>query len=269
MTSPIILPCTGRPLERHKLGKGAPKHDVRNLLLARYLTPALTAALPPTPASRAWSKKAKPDWGVMLNDELGCCLVAAKGHAIQVCTANDSTEVTVPDSAILAEYERVFGYVPGRPETDQGGDCNTALNDWVKNGIGTPAHKATVYMEGEPKNHLHVKAGVNLNGFAYCGVGLPLCAQNEQVWHTTTGPGSGISTWGGHAIVIVNYDAFTVTFVSWGVLIKATWAWFDKYCDEVFVVLLAKDWTGPDQRAPNGFLLDNLIADQQLLTAKR
>ena len=265
MTSPIILAATGRPLDQHRLGKQAPRHDRRNLLMSHYLTPAV---LPAIPASRDWARKVS-HWGVMLNDQLGCCLIAAEGHAIQVCSANDATEVTVPDSAVLTVYERVCGYRPGHPETDVGGDCNSALNDWVKNGIGSPAHKALVYMQGEPKNHLHVRAAVALNGFAYCGVGLPISAQSQKIWTVTTGPDAAPWSWGGHAVIIVAYDAFTVTFMSWGSLIKATWAWFDKYCDEVFVVLLAKDWTGPDQRAPNGFLLDNLIVDQQLLTAKR
>jgi len=62
---------------REKLGKKPARHDPRTLQMANYL------ALPAFPASRDWTNKAKPAWGMMLNDQLGDCTCAAIGHIIQ------------------------------------------------------------------------------------------------------------------------------------------------------------------------------------------
>jgi hypothetical protein len=53
-----------------RLGKFPRRHDRRTLKMARYLT----AALPPAPASADWTSGIT-DWGMMLNDQLGCCVL--------------------------------------------------------------------------------------------------------------------------------------------------------------------------------------------------
>ncbi len=83
------------------LGLKAVKTDTRTLRLARYLT----EVLPPAPSSRDWTP-AVSAWGMMLNDNLGDCTIAALGHAIQVWSANRYREITLPDTAILAAYEQ-------------------------------------------------------------------------------------------------------------------------------------------------------------------
>jgi len=77
------------------------------------------------------------DWGMMLNDRLGCCTIAAIGHAVQTWTANAlGRELTVPDSSILEYYEKWDGYDPADPATDQGGVEIDVLNDWRQQGFG-------------------------------------------------------------------------------------------------------------------------------------
>ncbi len=66
-----------------KLGKLAARRDPRTLRLARYLAPAL----PPPPAQVDYTCGVK-DWGMMLNDRLGCCTIAAVGHAVQAWRLN-------------------------------------------------------------------------------------------------------------------------------------------------------------------------------------
>ena len=116
-----------------KLGKRPRRHDIRTLKLARYLTGATQAPLQP-PASIDYTRGIQ-DWGVMVNDRLGCCTIAAVGHAVQTWTANASRELTVPDSTILEYYEKWDGYNPADPSTDQGGVELDVLNDWRQQGF--------------------------------------------------------------------------------------------------------------------------------------
>ena len=114
-----------------KLGKRPRRHDVRTLMMARYLTGALPAA-----PARVDYTHGIADWGMMLNDQLGCCTIAAVGHAVQTWTANAiGRELTVPDSAILATYEKWDGYNPTDPSTDLGGVELDVLKAWRQQGF--------------------------------------------------------------------------------------------------------------------------------------
>ena len=99
-----------------KLGRKAVKTDSRTLKLASYLS----SSLPPAPPAVYWSKGNK-NWGMMLNDKLGCCTIAGVCHAVQVWSRNSGTEITLPDSVVLQTYEQWDGYNPRDPSTDQGG----------------------------------------------------------------------------------------------------------------------------------------------------
>jgi hypothetical protein len=88
------------------------------------------------------------DWGMMLNDRLGCCTISAVGHAVQTWTANAlGRELTVPDSSILEYYEKWDGYNPADPATDQGGVEIDVLNDWRQQGFGGVSLDAYVVIE--------------------------------------------------------------------------------------------------------------------------
>ena len=108
-----------------RLGKRLRRHDTRTLKLARYLK----SSLPPAPPSVDYTGGIA-DWGMMLNDRLGCCTIAAVAHAIQTWTANAGAEITFPDPVILDYYRTWDGYNPADPATDQGGVELNVLNDW-------------------------------------------------------------------------------------------------------------------------------------------
>lgn len=121
-----------------KLGKRAPRHDSRTLKMARYSTEL--AAPPPT--CDLTSKVT--NLGVMVNDKLGDCTIAAIGHMVQAWTAEAGDQVIIPDRAILGAYEAFCGYSPADPSTDQGGVELDVLNAWRKSGVG--GHKIGAYM---------------------------------------------------------------------------------------------------------------------------
>lgn len=111
-----------------KLGKAPVKKDKRNLKLAKYL---LSKNLPTLPSDYYYSKDI-PDnsWGMMANDTVGDCTVAAAGHAIMSVT-DDNKKIYYPSTAdIIGAYSAVSGYVPGEPWTDNGAACLDVLNYW-------------------------------------------------------------------------------------------------------------------------------------------
>ena len=236
-----------------KLGRKAVKTDSRTLRLARYLT----AALPPPPVSCDWTKSVT-DFGVMLNDNLGDCTIAACGHAVQIWSlSNVGLELTVTDSDILAAYEAWDGYNPADPSTDQGGICLDVLTNWKKNSLA--GHALLGFAIPSVSNLTELKQAVNLFGGLYIGMSVPNFIMNPApppLWDVVADDG-GID--GGHCVFCCGYDEDTISFISWGRVYKMTTAYWAKYVDEAYA-LLSSVFIGSNG-APNGFDLDQLTAD--------
>ena len=206
-----------------RLGKRPRRHDSRTLKLARYLT----STLPPAP-SRVDYTRGVTDWGMMLNDQLGCCTIAAAAHAVQAWTVNSGQEITIPDSAVLGAYEKWCGYNPADAATDQGGIELDVLNNWRQQAFDGHGLDAYVAVDLEDRNSKldtrnsavlprvsnddfrisAVATAIWLFGGAYIGVELPLTARNQDVWDEPANPGPDDEpgSWGGHAVYLVAYD---------------------------------------------------------------
>lgn len=241
--------------ENVKLGKLAKKFDPN----VRSIAP-ISHTWPPPPDSVDWSAKDRPDFGMMLNDRLGNCTCAGGGHAIQVWTSQTRPEeVTVADADVLAMYEGACGYKPDNPETDQGGIETEVLRYWQKNPLA--GHKLDAVGGVAPGSRTDVKAAVWLFGGCYIGVQLPTSAQSQAVWDVPAqGPrGSGApGSWGGHCVFVVGYNDIGLSFVSWGKVMKMTWAFWDTYVDEAYA-LLSPDWFAANDEAPMNFKYQELV----------
>jgi hypothetical protein len=139
------------------------------------------------------------------NDRLGDCTQASKGHAIVTMErASRQHEVALTDEDIILAYRRVGGYVPGRPETDNGAYELDSLNDWRQNGIGrekdgTPHKiKAFVRVDHIDRGQLRMAHYV-FGGLKVCA-GLPLSAADQidrgQPWDVTEGSRAAFGSWG-------------------------------------------------------------------------
>jgi len=224
------------------LGKLPPKADSKRFMLENYL------ALAPPPPDANWFKDVV-NYGEMLNDHLGDCTCAAAGHATQVATLNAPYgEITPPDPVILNVYEKACGYVPGDPNTDQGGVITDVL-DWVRqHGIGIRKddperhHKPTLfgYADTNPGNIDHIKQAIAILGIVDIGLQLPLSAQAQVggLWDVVEGPSGEAGSWGGHSVVVCAYDTDTLTCITWGQLQRMTWRFWTAYVDESHALLM-------------------------------
>lgn len=240
------------------LGKHSPRLDARTLKFASYLAPAL----PPAPPVIDWGQIVSGNnWRMMANDSVGDCTCAAAGHLEMMWTGYGKKSFVPSDAQILAAYSAITGYSPNNPNSDNGANVLDVLNYWRKSGIA--GRKIVAYVAVDHTNREHLRLAVDMFGGCYIGVQLPQSAMDDfnadKPWKRLTG-----KILGGHAIVVVGYDANTVSLVTWGKEIKASWPWFEKYCDEAFVIL-SKDWAGKNP-APSSFNFAQLVAD--LVTLK-
>jgi hypothetical protein len=258
-----------------KLGKHAPRFDTRVPRLEAHLT---RAALPAPPAKKDWPKAGKiATWGMMLNDRLGDCVIAAKGHAILEWTALAGLHksVKLPDSTILAGYEAIGGYVPGRPDTDNGCDMLTAAQYFQSTGFG--GHRISAFATlgvGKAMSVSHWQEAINLFGSIDIGLAMPAAWRSKtkegDVWDAGAGQSGDWSpgSWGGHDVLLTGYDAAAKVYqlVTWGQIQLITEAALIGYCDEAYTYL-SPDWLY-NGTAPNRYQLAELQRDLQLESTK-
>jgi hypothetical protein len=250
-------------MQLHKLGKLPPRLDHRTLKMARYRVPDAIAV----PPEVSWVTHVH-NWPMMLNDELGDCVPAAAGHAIEQWTTYAGTPFTPPDAAILKAYEDVGGYVPDDPSTDNGTDMLSMLNYWRQTGVG--GHKIFAFIAVNLKNLDEVREAIYLFGNLYWGVQLPVSVQGAESWTVpeggTASPEGAPGSWGGHCVPIVAMSPETLTCVTWGSTLKMSHRFFSDYGDEGYCCL-SLDWIEKNGLSPGQFNVGQLEADLQIVTS--
>ena len=245
------------------LGRNPAKHYAKTLKLGNYLAPEL----PTPPASKVWSD-AVQTWGQMLNNSEGDCVIAGGGHHHLLRTTLAGKPDMPTDAQVQAAYIAITGqegaaYDPATGANDNGCALEDALNYFRKSGqIGA-------YASVNPTNLDHIRFTIDAFEGCYVGVALPISAQNQDVWDVSdpslTGDAAA-GSWGGHCVLLVNYDADGFTCVTWGQTKKLTLAWWLAYANpqtaggEAYAIITPEllDGTG---KVPSGFDLAALQAD--------
>lgn len=250
-----------------KLGKGPAVHPKGMRMLAE-----LTTKLPSPPPAVGWytgapvttggpALPAVKSWPVFLNNDLGDCTIAGIAHLIQLWNILTGSPFSITDADVLKEYSRLCGYIPGDPNTDQGGVESDLLSKWQSSGIF--GHKIDGFVGVNPKSLSQMKDAIWLFGGVYLGIELPLSAQNQTIWDVPPGgpvgdgePGS----WGGHCTLGVALDNRYMAMVTWGSIQLATIEWISTYCSEAYAIL-SPDWINKSCFMPGGVPLASLLAD--------
>ena len=188
--------------------------------------PLLTIPLPPVPAEFG-SDLFPSGWGMLGNDEIGDCTIAGAEHIIMAWLKAKGTTTHFTDVDALEDYEN-FGYVPGKPQTDQGADMisvaqfwqSTGMRDWRATRYKIAAYASIEGSDVSAPNLDHVYQCAYLFGACGIGINLPDNAEtqfdNNETW--TVEPDAQSD--GYHFVPIIGRGANGLLFVTWG---KACW----------------------------------------------
>jgi len=208
-----------------KLGKLSPRCPVDLKDMAVY-APALLA---PPPARVDYFDKV-PSYPMALNDRFGDCVVAGAVHARQTWAAEVNLEEAVPADAVI--QSTYFGLTGGQ---DTGLVEASFLETWRTKGMF--GGKIDGYAPVHPQHADAVKNCIDLFGCAFVGVQLPQSAEQQfgagQPW--TVVDSSPLI--GGHCVILAGYDANWLYAITWGLVQRATWSWWQTYGDECWAIL--------------------------------
>lgn len=237
-----LLPSTSRALGR------APRAYDPTIPHMSALRMAARRMLPFPPAVH-WLDEGRSDWGLMCNDRLGCCTLAAAYHSMQVWSAHGRKQIlTEPDTYVEAAYREFAGYA-GTPETDNGAVEQDILAKWL--AYGMPVREGTAedprpgrsyllfYAEIDPRNIGDVCRAINDCGSVYIGFEVPEWLMKIDPLPTLWVPGTSDETIvGGHAVSLHGYDMKreTLDLISWGEFYQMSFAFFRRYVDEAYAL---------------------------------
>ena len=243
-----------------KLGKLPPRHDARTFKLGQYIE-----TLPSAPPLVDWTGKV-PEYGMLLIDKLGCCVIAGMMHLAMQQHAAAGLPIPIPSEAdVIATYSAIGGYVPGDPATDCGCSLLDALNYWRQQGLtfGGATHKITAFAAVKPNDPAELSAALWLFGGTLDGYALPLSAEGASAWKTPTGKLRGRTapgSWGGHCVEGPYDNGGALQVITWGAKMPVDSGFRDAYCDESYVVF-TPEWIDANGNSPCGFKRDALLAD--------
>lgn len=264
-TAAVIVP--GR-----RLGKLPPKFDPKTLRAADYLRPRKLPRIPKTVDRMARVIKSA-DYPMLANDRLGDCTCVAIEHTDITADVWGKKPMIADQERLprtIARYSRVSGYDPNTGANDNGAYLLDVLKDVQHNGLdGNGGDKIGPYVAIDPKNESQLVACLFLFGVLYTGVGLPVSAQAEtgKVWKTTSGPGSEVGSWGGHAIFIGRITKTERTCATWGSAQRMTAEWQHQYMDEAWT-FVDEDFIRENAKTVSGFDLAALMADLEEIRSR-
>lgn len=230
--------------------------DKPRVRLAPFLRHA--SSLPPMPILQDWGSRVT-DWGMALNDRMGDCTVADIAHTLkQTSLYATGSEVSIPDSEVVAAYSAISGYDPATGANDNGAIMQDVQNYWRKTGVG--GHKSLAFAEVDVTNLDEVYAAINVFGSVHLGMDFPQSAMDQfnrgQGWTLSDINNQVV---GGHDVVGVGYDKTrgVIYVVTWGRLIPVTNEFFKKYFVEGWVSIIP-EWLDVTGHNPLGLDLQGL-----------
>lgn len=155
-----------------------------------------------------------PVWLMGDNDKIGSCTSVGIANILLARSTWAGHTKAATTQEILSFYER-FGYVPGRPGTDQGATLHECLQSWMTKGYplqGT-TNKLQGYASINFRNLNLLKSAIEIFGDVYVGVNLTVAQQTQEIWKHVPND----AAWGGHCIRIGKYNEH-------GIFSAVTWA---------------------------------------------
>ena len=190
-------------------------------------------------------------WG---NDAWGDCVFAARANVfLWIEHAEKHGWLRLNDQEVIDTYKRLTGAQSPGDANDHGFVILDALNDWKNNGwplhIEQDPETYKIAAYGELADDLAARRAIRFLRNTTYGLRLPLACQGvEDRWDFVPDgsnhrePGS----WGGHCVSACGYTQDAILLWTWGMVIPASDAFLDAYCDERWAVV--DDLEHPDTK---------------------
>lgn len=224
-------------------------------------------ATPAPPTVQDWFSALPANWGMAMNDKLGCCTIADTVHqSMQTEFYGQNKTISVSDDDVVKAYSAVSGYKPGDSSTDNGAVIQDVLNYWRTTGVG--GYKIEAFAQIDASNLDLVKLCVSIFGAVDIGFNFPSSAMDQFDSGKTWTPVKNARSEGGHCVPIVGYDATTLTCVTWGRTQKMDLAFWKKYVqpEKDVWVAIDTDWLRKVGTSPSGLDVATLNADYLSIT---
>lgn len=249
-----------------RFGRKRPVARGPRLRLSNYLREIAMPVRPPTACDYSSPARASLT-NILGNDVYGDCVIAAGYHIVGVETAGADSLYTPSLAQVLADYSKIGGYVPGKPETDQGSDPTVAINYWMQHGFSNGT-KLTAALDVDPTDILELQVACYLFENLFLGFECPdawvnpFPAGDGFLW---TEAGAPIPE-NGHQVMATGYGPAGLTIATWGMLGTLTYAGIARYCTygaggDISVFLTPDQINRAIGKAPNGLSWAQLIDD--------
>lgn len=226
----------------YRLGLKPPTPGAIKLRLATYCD--FTKL--PTPPAAFGHYGLVSTWGMLENDQYGCCAISGAIHQEMLWTAEGGNPAPFDNAVTLANYSAIAGfslnnpqgqpYDPNNNPTDTGTAMSDLADHWMANGIVDSSgkyHKVAAVVDLNPGDLRELWTATWLFQSVGIGWNLPAVAitqtQANQPWDVVADDG-GIQ--GGHYTPCVGCTNPNGLIVTWGALQAFTPAFYQKYSDQ-------------------------------------
>ena len=224
------------------------------------------ATLPTLP--QTFGPKAEiSNWGMLGNDQYGCCVFAGSAHDVMLWTAEGGKPVNFTTQGVLSDYSAVTGFNPNDPSTDNGAYLRDALDYGRKvgfidaNGI---RHKIVAFLLLDLLDFDDILQATYIFSNTKLGIQITQTAMDQfnagQPWTKVTDE----NPIGGHDVELIAWDGEMLHVVTWGRVQKMSVEFFKAYADEAYA-MLSEEFL-KNGLSPDGFNMAQLQADLAALT---
>lgn len=249
-----------------KLGLKPPVPGAVKLRLATYLNFAVL----PTPPAVFGHYQLIGDWGMLANDQLGCCAEAGACHQTMLWTLEGSG-IAAPfdDPTAIKNYSAIAGYNPDDPNSDQGTEMGRLANYWRTQGIVDSTgkrHQVAAVVDINPGDLRELWVSTWLFQAVGLGFEMPASAMDQtaagQPWDYV--PGSPIE--GGHYVPCMGRTPSGLgVVITWGQTQTFTPAFYRRYNNQGICALSEEMLS--KAKSIDGF--DDALLRQDLVTIGR
>jgi hypothetical protein len=221
-----------------KFGKRPARRDRRNIGFAE-----LVLRSPRLPAEYDFDARyvAVPT-PMFANDAHGDCVIAGRAHqTLRFEYLEQQRVIAIRDADVLREWRRENG------GTEDGLVVLDSLKAWRARGwtVGAETYRIDAFAEVERTRPLDVRRAIVMQVGIGLGLTLPYDAITQfssgRTWDVTKGPGGEPDPFAGHFVFCPGYTRKGPVCVTWGRRQAMTWAFFERYCDEAYAAVDARD----------------------------